>query len=162
MRVAAWTLGLGVAIAAVPARADVIDGSNPVIVFAVAAGGVGGLTTSIAATVYALDDRTFDSGWVVTSLLSSAICGAFFVSLAADAASNGAELGHFTGMLSFGTFTVWPVVWTVRTAMADVEPGEHLHELDTELESRAPIPGATPMRLTDRPYIPIASFGFRF
>lgn len=118
------------------ARAEFVNADNPGILIAVTFGSLAGLTTSIAATVYAVQGKTFDSGWIVPALFGGAVTTTMSISLIADAADRGFSTGHGVGILALLALTAWPTYWTIRTAIADVDPGEYLEpELDPELEA---------------------------
>lgn len=111
------------ALAARDVRAEDVVSDDPVITTAAVLGTLGGLTTSIAAIVYAAEDRTFDDAWVVTSLFTTAICGAMSVAMALDAPNTGGAL-PIIGTMFFGTLAGWPLYWTAKSALADADPGE--------------------------------------
>lgn len=120
-RIFALTL-LSLALAA-PAEASVVEGDQPELLVPVVAGSLGGIATSIAAIVYALDDRAFDDAWILGSMFSTAVSGAMFAGFLANAPNQpGSET--LLGALFFGALTAWPAYWTVKTALAEVEPGE--------------------------------------
>lgn len=105
-----------------PAHADSIEGSA-VIISVVTLGTIGGLTTTISALVHSLDDRTFESPWVVASLFSAAICGSVTVSLLATG-DTGSGFWGVVGTFFYAGLTGVPTYWVLRTALADVDPGE--------------------------------------
>jgi hypothetical protein len=120
------------------ARADVVE-DNAATMTIVGLGVVGGIATSIAAIVYAVDDRSFDSPWIVASLFSAAVCGAMTVALIADTAGGtGDKTTSVLSIFALVPATIWPTFWTVRTAIADVEPGERFDTYEPEeLEEEA-------------------------
>ncbi len=129
-------IAFGLSLAASPAQAEFVNGDNPGILVAVSFGSLAGLTTSIAATVYAVQGKTFDSGWIFPALFGSAVTTTMTISLIADAADRGFSTGHGVGIAALLLLTTWPTYWTLRTAIADVDPGEYLEpELDPELEA---------------------------
>ena len=90
----------------------------------VAAGTLGGLSASIAGIVYAVQGRAFDSGWIVASLVSSAICAATVVQLGQTA---DIEPVAMVGVVLYSVLGVWPLAWTVRSALGSAAPGEAFH-----------------------------------
>ena len=106
----------------VPAPAEAAVQSDTVLSIAAGAGGVGGLAASIAAVVYAAQERTFDTPWVIVSLISSAICTSTALTLALNTDSGGGAVG--TVVLS--GFAIWPAYWTIRGATSGVPPGAPL------------------------------------
>lgn len=145
---------------------SVVD-DNAVIVTTVTLGTLGGLATSISALVYALDGRTFDGGWIVGSLFSSAVCGAMTGAIIAGGIDGRGTSGSLTiiGTLFFGTLTAWPAYWTVRTAVADVEPGERLEVREVprrDLESAANLTLGERARALPRPALLLPALALRF
>ncbi|MCK6548282.1 hypothetical protein L6R52_20715 [Myxococcota bacterium] len=137
---AAFALGL----AASDAHAADVISDDPVITSVAVLGTLGGLTTSIAAIVYASEGRTFDDAWVVTSLFTTAICGAMTAAIAMDAPSTGGAM-PIVGTLFFGTLAAWPAYWTVKSSLADADPGE---PFDAPLDVEPPrvVPDDAPAR----------------
>ncbi len=122
------SLGLGIVIACCLlfsglAQAEVIDGDNPAAISAVAVGSLGGLTASIAALVYTVQDRSFDSGWVILSLFSSAICGSFAMAIFVDMLETGGGEFSTVGVLSYLILAGWPLYFTVKSALNEAPPG---------------------------------------
>ncbi len=107
------------------AHAQVID-DHPAFIVLVAVGTLGGLANTIGAIIYAVRNRSFDSGWVVPILLSSAICASFAGAIIADMAGSeptGIGVGATIGYLAI---SLWPAGWLLRSSLSDVEPGERL------------------------------------
>lgn len=127
MRLAIATLAVACAIAS-PSEAEAeVVAANPAMLAVVTLGTVGGLTSSVGAIVFSLEHRTFTSGWVVTALFSTAICGAMTTALIVEGArgGNGAG-GALFGAVFYAAITLWPGYWTVRSALAEAPPGESL------------------------------------
>jgi hypothetical protein len=115
------------------ARAAVIEG--PVAGTAVALGTIGGMATSVAAIVYAFDNRAFDTSWVITSLITSAICGSTSVALMVSGDVD--SFWGVTGVMFYAALTIWPGYYVVRTSLSSVDPGDRFDAYDTEV---APAP----------------------
>src|SRR5437016_266780 len=104
------------------AHADVVKSDIPIIA-ATTVSILGGITTSIAAIIYAFDHRAFDSGWVVASLFSSAFCTAFTGAILVSTFSDGLNAANGIGILFFTAVTAWPFYWTLKGwVLEDVDP----------------------------------------
>jgi hypothetical protein len=123
----AWAVLAG---AAGEARAEVIKG-DAVVITTTAIAILGGITTSVAATVYALDGRAFDSGWVIASLLSSSFCAAFSGALIVNSVKSGLDAGSGIGAVVITAIAAWPAYWTIKGALEDVDPGERFEQPET-------------------------------
>lgn len=105
------------------ALAQVVDPTNPVQGLTLSIGTLAGLTNSVATLVYAVQGRSFDTPWVVSSFLSSAICGAFAVGLTLESAEVG-EAGIFAAALAYYLLALGPAGWAVRGALHEAAPGQ--------------------------------------
>lgn len=122
-------------------------------------GTIAGVTNAIAVSVYAVEGRSLGSGWIVSSMFSSAICGAISVSFVVSAANDGANLGKSIGLIFYTFLAAWPGYYVVRSALSDAAPGEYF-EADI-----APDPTSDPIgalqRSPRRMSAPLA-FSFEF
>lgn len=118
------------------AHAQVIDGDNPVQVSLLTAGTVAGLTNAVAAVVYSAQNRSFDTGWVISTFVSTAACGAFSVGLALEANETGDEF-LLLPALFYLSLAAWPGAWAIRGALDEAAPGERLDREHRERERRA-------------------------
>lgn len=116
-------VGLAVLLASSGAEAAIVRGDAGTMTIAIA-GTLGGITTSISAAVYAADGRAFDSGWILASLLSAGVCASISGAMAKNVASDGGGAPAVTGFLFFAALAAWPAYWSIKTALADVDPGE--------------------------------------
>jgi hypothetical protein len=120
-------IAFALSLAVSDASAQVKD--HPVYIGVVSAGAIGGLTNSIAALVYAIDNRSFHEAWIGTTLFSSAVCGAFAGQLMVDAANDrGKPAFVITGIISFLVMSIWPAAWVTYSALADAPLGERFSE----------------------------------
>jgi len=131
MRPAVATLGLAAALGLGPAAAEaaVVDGDQPAIVLTLGLGTLAGITTSIAAIVYAVKGKSFHTPWVVVSMFSCAITGSFAATLAVDTAREGFGAIRAIGLLSFAGLTAGPLYFTIRSALSPGPPGAYFDEL---------------------------------
>lgn len=164
MKRAVATLSALLVLAPAPARAGV-EGDG-VIVSAVVLGSLAGAANTVAALVYGLDQRAFDVPWVVSSMFSTAICGGLTVSFVVDLA-GGADPGLVIGILFFGALAAIPGYWTVRSALAESDPGERFDGPTLEAqtvqrpEARDPMGTLLPAANPSGPAL-IVPLGFRF
>lgn len=122
-RAAPILVALGALMSAEPAEAAVVDGDQPAIVITLGLGSLGAVTTSIAALVYAVRGRSFHTPWVVVSMFSCAITGAFATTLMVDTAREGFGTARAIGLLVYLGLTAWPGYFTVRSALSPGPPG---------------------------------------
>jgi hypothetical protein len=87
------------------------------------AGVVGTIITGIAAAVYAIDGRAFDSGWVFTAIISGALSTGMATALIVDGVRKGVGLEIAGGVLA-AALTAWPTYWMIKGSLYDVDPGE--------------------------------------
>jgi hypothetical protein len=120
---------IAAAISVLPNAAHAQVKDHPVYIGIVSVGALGGLTNSIAALVYAIDNRSFHEPWIGTTLFSSAVCGAFAGQLMYDAANgNGKPAFLITGIIGFLVMTIWPAAWVTYSALADAPLGQRFSE----------------------------------
>lgn len=110
------------ALVALAAPAEAAGLPNEVSFTLYGVGAASGLASTIAAIVYAAQGRSFDSGWVVAALISSALCLGGAIGLAPFAEDPGALVGVI-GNVGLAAF---PLYWTGRSALAEVPPGAPL------------------------------------
>jgi hypothetical protein len=150
---AAAVCGLVLALArAAPAEAQVIDGNAEVQGVVLAVGTLAGLTNSVATVVYAAQNRSFDHGWVISSFVSTAVCGAFAVGLTAEASDTG-EGALVVSALVYYVLALWPGAWTLRGALSEVAPGERFDAAAPKPEALA-APPRDPFRRARSPRLP--------
>lgn len=137
-----------------PARAEVVDGDQPAIIGAVTLGSLAGITTSIAAIVYAARGRSFHTPWVAISMFSIAVTGAMTGALIVDGAQSGMTAWHGVGILFFAVHTAWPAYFVLRSALSPVEPGAPFDEAPAA--AWAPAPTRDPFAALARPALPAA------
>lgn len=113
---------LAATFAATPAEAQI--GGNAFNVTTAILGTLGGITNSIAVTVYAVDGRALGSGWVVSSLFSTAICGSIATSFVLTGFDGGSSTPALIGTIFYAFLAAWPGYYVVRSALAEAEPGE--------------------------------------
>src|SRR5688572_10911168 len=126
-------LAIAIALSLTTSEASAQVKDHPVYIGLVSAGAVGGLTNSIAALVYAIDNRSFHEAWIGTTLFSSAICGAFAGQLMVEAANDRGKPGFvITGIISFLVMSLWPAAWVTYSALGDAALGERFGEPELE------------------------------
>lgn len=148
-------------LAPTPAEAGVAD--DGVIISTVIIGALAGTTNTVAALVYGLEERTFDVPWVVSSMFSTGVCGSLAISFVVDAGSSSDVIGPLIGVLFFAALAAIPSYWTIKSALAEADPGEQfdapLLEAEARPEVRDPMDRLTPNAPRPAMIIPL---GFNF
>lgn len=136
-------------------RAEAQVSGNPAIVTIAVVGTLGGIASSVGAVVYAVEDRAFDDVWIVSSLISSGICGAMTGAIAVEGFSSGdgGVIGG-VGLVFYAALTIWPAYWVVRTSLSEVDPGD---KFDGEYLPEEPVDPFASSRL---PQLPATTFSF--
>lgn len=153
-------LGLAFAAAAAPgsAWADNLDGDIGAI--SVVVGGALGLTNSVAAVVYLVQDRSFDDGWLVSSAFSTALCAGLTIAAAEDASANPTDDGLPILAVGMAVVALVPAIWAVRSTVDEALPGEPFDpekrreyriEKAGELSLRPPVDPFAPRRRASAP-----------
>ena len=155
MRKTLAALTAAIVLAPGPARAEVIN-EHPAYWVIVGLGTVGGLANSISAIVYAAQKRSFDTPWIVTTFISTAICAVWTGQLIYDAGDAGATIFNVGGAFIYAGLTVWPATWALVSSLYDAEPGEHLPAPEP---TKDPVEALRP-RSPRAPVFPIAAFEF--
>jgi hypothetical protein len=150
---AAWMIAAAL-VYAPAARADAVEGTA-VMVSVVTIGTVGGLATSISTLVHALDRRTFEGPWVVASMFTSAVCGTVAISFIASGDAGSGGWGVVGTMFYLG-LTAVPTYWVIKSALADVDPGERF---DADI---MPAPEDDPEAALNRRPLPSSSSAYTF
>ncbi len=122
-------------------------------------GGLLGVTNNIAAIVYAANDQSFHTPWIVSSCFSTAVLTALSANLFVETADNpnGTVLTPIGALILLG-LAAWPAAWSVVSSLSDVEPGD---PFGTEYEaSPVALDPFAPQRLQPAPGV--AGIGFRF
>ena len=107
----------------VAAEAQTFAADDPAIVTATAIGVAGGLVNTVATVVYMVDGRSFDTGWMVSSLFSTTICGALAVALTPEAQEPGQGL-LAVPVVGLALLAGLPGGWAIRSAVHEALPGE--------------------------------------
>lgn len=131
-----------VALAAPSSASAQVEGDGVIVATAVL-GTIAGVTNAIAVTVYAVEGRVLGSGWIVSSLFSTAVCTALTVSFVAASVRNDG-VGYSIGTLFYALLAAWPGYYVVKSAWTTVPPGEYF---DTEVapdETTDPVSSLTP------------------
>lgn len=142
-----------------PAEAEVVK-DHPVYIAAVAAGFFGGLGNSVAAIVYAAQDRSFHSPWVMSTLFSTAVCATFSGTLIYDSAQSGATPLGIVGTITFLAFAIWPAAWLVRSSLSEVAPGQRFDADVTPEETEDPAEALLPRSPNLPLAVPVVAFSF--
>lgn len=121
-------LGLVFAMKPIAGSAQTIDGNNPVQVTTLTVGTLLGLTNSVATVVYAVQNRSFETPWVVSSFVSTAACGAFAVGIAVNV-DEGGNSNQLLAAIPFLLLAIVPASWSIRGALSEVGPGERFDTL---------------------------------
>lgn len=98
------------------------DGNIPFITSMAAAGAVGGLTTSIAAIVYALDDKPFSKGWSTAAIISAGWAGGMAGSFGYRITQPDSDAGSLIAFFFFAAATIWPTYYTIRSVFVSPLP----------------------------------------
>ncbi|MEQ9498492.1 MAG: hypothetical protein RIT81_16575 [Deltaproteobacteria bacterium] len=131
-----------IALAAPSSASAQVEGDEVIVTTAVL-GTIAGITNAIAVTVYAVEGRALGSGWVVSTLFSTAICGALTTSFIVAAARNDG-VGYSIGTLFYALLTVWPGYYVIRSSLSEAEPGEYFDAEVAPDDTEDPISSLTP------------------
>ncbi len=115
------TLCLCAAVVVAPARPAAAD--EAVVGVAVGLGTTLAVVNTVATVVYAVEGRSFDVGWMISSCLSSAVAGGASVLVFSEASSGGGGLAAFGGLVLLALAGV-PLGWATRSALSEVDLGE--------------------------------------
>jgi hypothetical protein len=118
-------LGLGLLAWLGPREAAAGEARDLTIGISVGTGVLAGLSSSIAAIVYAAEGRAFSRTWIALSMYGAATCGAVSVPLLRDSvtSASGPGLGIFAGVL-VGALALWPLTYSSVSAAAEADFGE--------------------------------------
>ena len=118
------------------ARADIVK-DHPFYIAVLSVGGISGIANSIAALVYAIQDRSFHAPWIGTTMFGSAVCAVAAGALIIDAKNgDGSVALNVVGIVGFLVLSLWPIGWVTRSALSDVPLGDKFDAVPEVVEEQ--------------------------
>lgn len=84
-----------------------------------------GLTNSIGTIVYAVRDRSFDDGWMVSACVGAAINLSTGIYLTVESSETDTSGLMLPALIAYA-IALWPAGWAVHSALSDADLGEPL------------------------------------
>lgn len=150
-----WVVSLGLVLALLGASTTArAQGADHDFVIGVTSGiGVtAALVNNIATIIYIVDDRSFDVGWMISTLFSTSINGLVTIGLAAESTEFGQDDLIIPAVI-IGALTLAPAIYLIRGATHEALPGEPF-DPERRAEERARKAAASEDPFAWRPHPP--------